>query len=94
MEYKILDSKWFTNATFVHIMFFDIDTTACVGIVAVKTNTHEPDDVLEWKAYIGVSSGVNKSVDEQNIARLGSGLPPEEAHGFFPHLDITKYKKG
>lgn len=65
-----------------------------IGIVAIKTNTHEPEDVLEWKAYLGTAAGHDQQFDEQFVAKWGTGLQPEEAHGFFPHLDITKYKKG
>ena len=87
--YKVLDSKWYTNPTIASMTYLE---DACIGIVAIKTNTHEPDDVLEWKCYIGLTYGINREADEQRVAALGSGLPPEEAAGFFPHLDIAKYK--
>lgn len=58
-----------------------------IGVVAIETYTDE------WKAYIGASHGYNKKMDEQNVAAYGSSLLPEEAHGFFPKLDISKYKK-
>lgn len=58
----------------------------CIGVVAVETFTNE------WKAYIGIADGYNQQGDEQHIAMYGSGLLPEEAHGFFPHLNIEKYK--
>ena len=89
MAYKILDSKWFTNPT---LLFMTRQEDACIGIVAIRTNDHEPEALDIWKAYIGVGSGLNREVDEQIIASHGSGLPPEEAHGFFPDLDITRYK--
>jgi len=84
-EYKILDSHWWTNGTLAH-MVLDFNTTACVGIIAVETYTDQ------WKAYIGVGYGRDKHIDEQNVARYGSSLSPEEAQGFFPNLDIEKYK--
>ena len=88
-KYKILDSKWYSNATTV--LLSDIET-AQIGIVAIKSNTHEPDDVLEWKAYIGLSSGIDQESDEQRVAMLGSPLSPEQAAGFFPQLPIGAYK--
>ena len=90
MAYKILDSKWFTNPTVASITNLE---DACIGIVAVRTNDHEPEAPDIWKAYIGVSYGMHRQADEQIIASQGSGLPPEEAHGFFPWLDISKYKQ-
>jgi len=86
-EYKILGSRWFTNPS-IALLFHRPDLDGVIGVVAVETH------IDEWKAYIGVSYGHNRQTDEQNIARSGSGLSPKEAHGFFPCLDITKYKKG
>ena len=40
-----------------------------------------------------VSVMVNVEADEQHIAALGSPLLPQEAQGFFPDLDIDKYKR-
>lgn len=60
---------------------------ACIGIVAVETYADE------WKAYINVCRGDNQQADEQFVAGMGAPLLPEEAHGFFPSLDITHYKK-
>lgn len=60
---------------------------ACIGIVAIETFTDE------WKAYINVCHGDNQQADEQLVAATGAPLLPEEAHGFFPSLDITKYKQ-
>jgi hypothetical protein len=85
-EYKILDTLWFTNVTVTRFTPYD---DSCIGVVAVET--YEPTG--EWKAYIGMGAGVNKSTDEQQIARHGSGLLPQQAQGFFPNLDIEKYKK-
>jgi hypothetical protein len=85
-EYKILDARWFTNVTINRFTPYD---DSCIGIVAIETfpETHE------WKAYIGLGAGINPRTDEQQIARHGSGLSPEQAQGFFPRLDITKYKQ-
>ena len=58
----------------------------CVGVVAIQTFEDE------WKAYIGLASGFHQEMDEQHVAACGNGLAPEEAHGFFPYLDIEKYK--
>lgn len=80
-EYKILGTRWWTPRS---------DT---IGIVAVRTNTHEPEDVLEWKAYLGTAAGHDWQFDGQFVAKWGAALQPEEAQGFFPNLDITKYKK-
>jgi hypothetical protein len=88
-SYTILASRWFTNPT-VASMTHEED--ASIGIVAIRTNTHEPEAPDIWKAYIGMSHGVNRQVDEQNVASWGTGLLPEEAHGFFPQLDIMRYK--
>ena len=57
-----------------------------IGIVAIETFNGT------WKAYLGVASGFNERLDEQDIAAWGAGLQPQEAHGFFPDLDIGKYK--
>ena len=78
---KILADRWFTNKD------------GCMGVVAARTNDHEPDAPDEWKAYLGLGSGYNLESDQQYIAMWGSGLDPGEAHGFFPHLDIERYKK-
>lgn len=85
-EYKILGALWFTNATINRFTPYD---DSCIDVVAVET--FEPTQ--EWKAYIGVGAGVNPRTDEQQIATHGSGLVPEQAQGFFPRLDITKYKQ-
>lgn len=58
-----------------------------IGIVAIETFTDE------WAAYIGIGDGLNQQTDELYVAKLGNKLLPEEAHGFFGHLDITKYKQ-
>lgn len=83
---KILDVFWFANQT---INRFAIYPDACIGIVAVET--YEPTG--EWKAYIGIGAGINSEHDKQQVATYGSGLTPEQAQGFFPNLDIAKYKK-
>ncbi len=58
-----------------------------IGIVAVETFRDE------WKAYIGTAAGHDVKFDERFVAKWGAALSAEEAHGFFPHLDSTKYKK-
>jgi hypothetical protein len=76
----ILGTRWFTPRM------------DCIGVVAARTGLHNPEKG-EWKAYIGTAPGHDQDFDEQFVANWGAGLSPEEAHGFFPHLDITKYKK-
>lgn len=76
MEYKILGAKWWNNVD------------GSIGIVAVETKLGGG----EWKAYIGIASGLHEKMDEQHVAAYGNGLQPEEAHGIFPYLDIEKYK--
>lgn len=54
---------------------------------------------MSLKTYLNgkrilTAAGHDQQFDEQFVAKWGTGLQPEEAHGFFPHLDITKYKKG
>lgn len=86
-EYTILDSRWFTPAQ----SFLGLDVQ--VGIVAIRTNDHEPGAPDEWKAYIGFGMGMDANTDRQTIAARGAGLSPEEAAGFFPQLDIKRYKR-
>ncbi len=76
MMYKILAAKWRTGGT------------GCVGFIAIETLAFDG----EWKAYVGVASGLNIAADEQHIAAYGCALEPQEAQVFFPHLDIAKYK--
>lgn len=78
--YEILDARWFSAMN------------AHIGIVAVRTGMHD-EGKGEWKASIGAATGVNVEADEQLIAAIGAPLLPREARGFFPHLDIAKYKK-
>lgn len=75
--YKILRWRWLTTPMGV------------IGIVAIETR----QGTQEWKAYIGVGLGINQKADEQQIAAMGASLEPQEAHGFFPSLDIERYKK-
>lgn len=58
-----------------------------VGVVAVDY----PESGY-WQAYIGVSRGWQEEADVHNIAEWGSKLTWQEAQGFFPTIDITKYK--
>lgn len=82
---KILDSVWFNNPTVTRLAQCE---DACIGVVAVETF----DDTGEWKCYIGVGAGVNRRHDEQQVATYGTGISAREAQGFFPRLDIEKYK--
>lgn len=84
-EYKILGARWFTNITTSRTPY----ENTCIGVIAVET--FEP--TREWKAYIGCGAGITQKTDEQQIARHGSELSPDEAQGFFPNLDIAKYKQ-
>lgn len=61
-------------------------TDTLIGAVAVQTGENE------WKGYIGTASGLDIKRDEQAVARDGAGLQPEEAHVFFPRLQIGRYK--
>lgn len=85
-EYKILDSHWFSNPTLAHPIH-DKHEYVQIGVVAVETFTGE------WRAYIGVSYVKSKRSDEQTIAAWGSALSAQEAHGFFPELDISQYRQ-
>ena len=64
---------------------------AYVGVVAARTGMHEPEQG-EWMAYIGLAGGMDGREDALRIAQWGAKLSPHEAHGFFPRLDISKYK--
>lgn len=86
-EYVILGTRWFTPAQ--TIPGLDVQ----VGVVAIRTNDHEPGAPDEWKAYIGFGMGMDANTDRQTIAARGAGLSPEEADGFFPYLDIKRYKR-
>ena len=79
MNREILGSVWFTN------------NRGVIGVVAARTGMHAPEKG-EWKAYIGIGYGRDIAEDAEVIADYGNGLSPERAHGFFPHLDISKYK--
>ena len=57
-----------------------------IGVVAIETFGDT------WKAFLGTVPGHDRQFDEQFVAAWGAGLSPEEAHGFFPHLDVAKYK--
>lgn len=80
-RHTILDSTWYSTGDGYHI-----------GVVAVRTNRHEPEAEDEWKAYMGVALGALLKGDEQYIAEWGAGLSPERAAGFFPRLNIDRYK--
>ena len=57
-----------------------------IGVVAVQYDRY-------WQAYIGVVTGENdKSYDDLGLAKYGVKITAEQAHGFFPELDINQYK--
>ena len=57
------------------------------GVVAFEA------DEGEWLATIGeVKDTHSAAYSAQDIAAWGAKLLPQEAHGFFPELDVTKYK--
>ena len=58
-----------------------------IGLVAIETSQNE------WEAHIGTAAGHDVVFDEKFVAKWGAALSAEEAHGFFPHLDNSKYKK-
>jgi hypothetical protein len=84
-DYIILDIRWFSNGTTFR---YTRDEEVSIGVVAIKSNMHEPDGPLEWVAYIGLC----KEHSEQLIAGLGTKLLAKEAQGFFPSLPIEQYK--
>ncbi len=64
---------------------------AHLGVVAARTGMHAPEQG-EWMAYIGTVGGWNEREDARWVAQYGAKLDPQEAAGFFPRLDISKYK--
>ncbi len=73
-QYKIIDCVWFTpQAPVMH-----------VGVVAIA----RAHDSSQWKVYIGLAGGIDKSMDEQFIAGYGAKLTDKrQAQAFFPTLD-------
>ncbi len=59
-----------------------------IGIVAKNIA-----DTEQWRACIGIASGQDEERDEQYVAFWGSCMLPQEAHGFFPELDLHAYKQ-
>ena len=58
-----------------------------LGVVAFESYNDE------WLATIGVAKDTHSAeYSVEDIARWGAKLLPQEAHGFFPELDVTKYK--
>lgn len=78
-KYDIIASEWRSGLTYT------------IGIVAYKTAQHDPS-LGQWCAAMSLAIYANREVDEKFIAGDGAKLSSEEAHAFFPHLDITKYK--
>ena len=52
----------------------------------------ETEQGRTWQAYVCFVSGEDKVLDEQFCCNHGAKLSRTEAAGFFPHLDIQKYK--
>lgn len=71
MNYKVIDSIWYTPMT----------KMAVIGVVAIETAEGK------WKAYIGCGNGDNESNDAQRIAAQGSKVTKAMACAFFPQLD-------
>lgn len=88
MNYKILSCTWKTPAQGHRL----------IGIVAIETDQHLMESQRTWKAYIGivhefpVRDGDDEILDATYVAKLGAPLSRQEAHGFFPQMDIKKYK--
>lgn len=88
MKRKVLASVWKTTGEWDKIQFV-------LGFIAVETDAHLMQGMRTWCAYAGVGIGHDKIEDEQliiNIADGGAKLTAQQAHGFFPQLDITRYK--
>jgi|SRR5579871_1109787 len=64
---------------------------AHLGVIAARTGMHDPE-AGEWMAYVGLATGWDVRKDALRIAHWGAKLEPQEAAGFFPRLDIGKYK--
>ena len=79
---KILDSTWKHPAGKVQI-----------GIAAVETDAHLMPGQRTWQAYIAAVDTGDKETDLVFIANFGAKLTAQEAHGFFPKLDIKNYKQ-
>jgi hypothetical protein len=87
---KILDVIWKEN----------VDTSivdpSVIGIVAFQSN---PDN---WEAYMGITR-IGWAIKEctkqelrdaaKTILKVGAPLTKEQAHAFFPQLDIAHYDK-
>lgn len=64
-----------------------------VGIVAAVTEEHLPAEERTWCAYTGIISfPLAEDMDAQLLANVGAKLSADQARGFFPDQDITKYK--
>ena len=68
--------------------------SAVIGIVAYNTGKGK------WKASMGITrlgwavkEGTKQELREaaQTITDIGEALTAEQAHGFFPELDISEY---
>lgn len=77
---NILASTYHTNAR----------GTICV--VACKVNTHEPDFLIVWRAYISRVNGINEQDDASYTKDWGSPLDEQVARAYFPLLAKFKYK--
>ena len=81
-EYTILDSRWYSSGQGYLGMQ--------IGVVAVHMPGHASG---EWEVFIGFGHGLHKERDELEIVEYGAGLPAREAAGFFPQLDIQRYRR-
>lgn len=76
----LLAWRWFTDTS-----------GATIGVVAARTGTHDPERG-EWMAYLGCAPGLDSDADRHFVVDFGVKLSAEQAHGFFPQLDASKYK--
>lgn len=61
-----------------------------IAYVAAETDQHLPKPT--WQAYVCIVEGQDEKEDEQWTCHHGAKLSRLEAAGFFPKLDIKKYK--
>ena len=75
--YKILAVRWIGSSR------------GQIGVLAFEADKDEN----QWIATIGVVNDTHsEAYSTQDIAAWGAVLLPQEAHGFFPQLDIKKYQ--
>lgn len=76
----ILSAKWWSAGGW------------CIGAVAVETTPPEDDSAglvatRVWKAYLGVTPGLDQLIDQRHIAENGAKLLERDARGLFPHIE-------